>query len=145
MNEQNRREMTTDTPGTLPYIVKKWSPLTEGMDKHPHEICSWAMEQEAKYLRTVVDDNGSQLGSALKFIFPVIRSAVFTLTADQTVLTANVSRHVIHEVVAESLGYVAEKAAGPCEEPEFSGNLLDNELVIALTDRLCGYIESFPG
>ena len=132
-------------PGTIAYIAEKWQPFTEDMTGHSAEICAWALEQEAKFLRSDRDTPVS-LGAGLKYVFPVIRRSMTTLTAGQAILTANISQSVIREVVAESFEVVHDSVVELGKSAlEIQGNILDHELVIALSDRISGYIESFPG
>ena len=136
--------MTEHKPGTIPYVTKKWSPLTAEMTGRTAEICSWAMEEESRYLR---DKDTPAIGRELRYIFPVIRKTFQTLAASGP-LNDELSPGVVHEITVESFGLV-HQAANEIEPDNgldaFVRGLMDNEMVTDLAARMHASIASFPG
>jgi len=58
-------------------LIKKWSPLTEGLSEISSGLCAWCMEHESKMLQQMSEgERAEQIGPAIKFLFPAIRRTV---------------------------------------------------------------------
>lgn len=65
-------------------LIKKWSPLLDGLGKHKSELVAVALEREAKYLNALQDSgelsDPTAIGRWLKFFFPLICRAASQIT-----------------------------------------------------------------
>ncbi len=80
--------MTNPDPNTILFIddcARKWAPFTEGMTESKAARCAYLLENEAAYLKSLLDvERELKMGASLKFIFPVVRKAVELLPEDET-------------------------------------------------------------
>jgi hypothetical protein len=142
--------MNEHEPGTLPYITKKWDPVTGDVDRaHVKEMMSWALEAEARFMRN--DKSDSAVGESLKYVFPIIRRTVKTLTAGGTVLNDEISPGVVREITAESAQLVFEASReGMCASRQNALDavhqaIIDSDLIDEVSGRIHSSIVSFPG
>jgi len=95
MQSQSTQQIEHNTPKYVEACVKKWEPLTKGIHEEVDEVkvkavmtrASWVLEQEARYLNSLMtEDPGArvQIGTRLKFIFPVLRRALVKLPLGET-------------------------------------------------------------
>jgi len=145
--------MNEHKPGTLPYLAKKWEPLTggarrgDGLTGHAAEICAWSMEQESRFLRA--GDNADNVGDGLRYVFPIIRRAVDVLTVDSTILNAEISPEVVREITIEATSDVfnasSDLSSLPGDVQEKHQAIRDSGFIDDLAVRLHDSIVSFPG
>jgi hypothetical protein len=133
--------MNEHKPGTVPYCVKKWDPVTRGIDASALEVCSWVLEQEARYLHSVMDA-GQPAVAHLKYCFPVIRRSVVTM-AEVGPLEREINLGVVREFTEAACRAVSAAVGGSGDE--LYSELVADNFVENLAVRIHGSIQSFPG
>ena len=137
---------------TIADFVKKWSPMTEDINGHVKEMMSWALEEEARYLRKNQD---STTGASLKYIFPLVRRTIALLTGaegkgEPTVLGADISAGVVHELTVEAFGDICEATVSSLPKKDHAGvtefhtSSIENGFVDDISARIYNAIVSFP-
>jgi hypothetical protein len=74
-------------PNTTLFVdqcAKKWAPLTDGMSKAKKARCAYVLEQEARFLNSILDEKRDEIGAHLKFVFPVLRAIHERLGVNET-------------------------------------------------------------
>ena len=124
---------------TMEQIIAKWTPLTLGVEEDKIPRLSWALEQEAAFLKSLTrSTREDSLGENLKLVFPVIRRAVEYLGEDEIEIGE------VYNAVSAAAQSVTEAAVeidpgdSVCVESQ-------TKFVADLSDRLCAALATFPG
>lgn len=131
------------------YCSKKWSPLTEGMDRDVADHAAWCMEQEAAHLKELSnEERENELGVYLKYIFPVMRAAVVGFhnvdhkgaLADRDSLAG-----VFQFQVDEACDALSDPSYQGCVKREIDAEALKNhKFISSMGGRLADYSLRYP-
>ena len=141
--------MSRSTLSTAERSVK-WAQLLRGLDVSQMDVIAWVIEEEVRYLQSIVSDNDEQpIGDKLKLIIPAVRRALTTLlpvsAVDRLARITNWPKQITIEEVRAALDD-AVLTIQALDSVAWQGTMADIAfLTCPLSERTYEALLSYPG